>query len=134
MKSLFEQNGGTYSEVNGYLIPNLVLPDEPEYPIGVWGQRRLNYLKNHKKGIYTILLTSCKLNQHLHEIDERADEMLEVLMKQMAEKQGITEQLKATDQMAWVGAMNNIKACAMEFVYDEVIYTKFNNIHFFSYR
>ena len=83
MKSFFEQSGGTYSMVGDYRIPNLTLPDEPEYHFGLWGQRRLNYLKKHRKGLYSILLTSGKLSEHLHEIDVTAFERRELLIKQM---------------------------------------------------
>ena len=122
MKSLFEQNGGTYRMVNGYRIPNLTLPDEPEYHIGIWGQRRLDYLKKHRKGFYTVLLTSGKLAEHLHEIDVTAFERRELIIKQMKEAQGVTEQQKANDTMLWVGKMNNISACADEVVRNELIY------------
>ena len=122
MKSLFEQNGGTYSTVGDYQIPNLILPDEPEYHIGIWGQRRLDYLKKHKRGLYTNLLTSGKLNAHLHEIDETAFERHELIVKQMMTAQGITEQLKSDDMMKWVGLVNNIRNCADEIIRNELIY------------
>jgi len=112
----------TYSKIGDYLIPNLVLSEPEEYQIGVWGQRRLNYLKKHKRIFYTNLLTSCKLDEHLAEVDKQANDRLDLIIKQMAEKQGITEQLKAQNQMAWVGAMNNIKVCAEEVVLNEMIY------------
>ena len=122
MKSLFEQNGGTYSMVGDYRIPNLALTDEPEYHIGIWGQRRLDYLKKHKKGFYTILLTSGKLIEHLQEIDETAIERHELIVKQMMESQGVTEQLKVDDMMKWVGMVSNIRNCVDELVRDELIY------------
>ena len=122
MKSLFEQNGGTYSTVGDYQIPNLSLPDEPEYHIGIWGQRRLDYLKKHKRIFYATLLTSGKLNMHLHEIDETAFERHELIVKQMMTAQGITEQLKADDMMKWVGMVNNIRSCADEVIRNELIY------------
>ena len=122
MKSLFEQNGGTYSTVGDYQIPNLSLPDEPEYHIGIWGQRRLDYLKKHKRIFYATLLTSGKLNMHLHEIDETACERHELIVKQMMTAQGITEQLKADDMMKWVGMVNNIRSCADEVIRNELIY------------
>ena len=93
MKSLFEQNGGTYRTVGDYQIPNLALQDEPEYHIGIWGQRRRDYLKKHRKGFYTNLLTSGKLSEHLHEIDVSARERHEPIVKQMMKAQGATEQL-----------------------------------------
>jgi len=121
-KSLFEQNGGTYSTVGDYQIPNLTLPDEPEYHIGIWGQRRLDYLRKHKRIMYTNLLTSGKLKAHLHEIDEIAFERHELIVKQMMAAQGVTEHLKADDMMKWVGMVNNIRNCADEIVRNEIVY------------
>ncbi len=121
-KSLFEQNGGTYRQVGDYFLPNITVPEEETEPIGIWGQRHLRYLKQHRKILYTNLLTSGKLNSHLAEIDKQAEDMLSRLAKEMAEKQGITEQLKATDQMAWVGRMNNIRNAAIEIVNQELIF------------
>jgi hypothetical protein len=121
-KSLFEQQGGAYRMVGDYQIPNLTLPDEPEYTIGIWGQRRLDYLKKHKRVLYTNLLTSCKLSEHLHEIDIAAFERRELLIEQMMKSQGITEQLKADDMMTWVGKVNNIRNCADEIIRNELIY------------
>ena len=121
-KSLFKQNGGTYRQVNDYRIPNLTLPDEPASHIGNWGQRRLNYLKKHRRILYTNLLTSGKLTEHLHEIDTAAVERREIIIRQMAQEQGITEQLKAENQMLWVGKMNNICACANEIILNDLIY------------
>lgn len=122
MKSLFEQMGGTYSTVGDYQIPNLALPDESEYLIGIWGQRRLDYLKKHKRIPYTNLLTSGKLNAHLHEIDVTAFERCELIVKQMMAAQGVTEQLKADNMMKWVGRVNNIRNCADEIIRNELIY------------
>ncbi|MDD3192458.1 MAG: TnpV protein [Oscillospiraceae bacterium] len=121
-KSLFEQMGGTYSRVGDYLLPNLALPEEEKKPIGLWGERRRRFLKEHHRVVYMNLLTSGKLNSHLAEIDEQAEEMFSCLVKQMAENEGVSEQLKATDQMAWVGKMNNIRERAMEIVNSELIY------------
>ncbi|MDD4412987.1 MAG: TnpV protein [Oscillospiraceae bacterium] len=121
-KSLFEQIGGTYIQIGDYQIPNLALPDEPEHHIGIWGQRRLDYLKKHKRGLYTDLLTSGKLNAHLHEIDIAAFERHDLIVKQMMATQGITEQLKADDMMKWVGMVNNIRNCADEIIRNELIY------------
>ena len=123
MKSLFEQIGGTYHEEKGYPIPNLTLPDEPEQNIGVWGQRHARYLKEHRKVLYVNLLTSGKLNSHLAEIDKQAEDMFLRLVKEMAEREDVTEKLKATDQMAWVQRMNNIRNRATEIVNAELIYT-----------
>ena len=122
MKSLFEQQGGTYSKVGDYQIPNLTLPDEPEYHISIWGQRRLNYLKKHKRILYANLLTSGKLNEHLYEIDKTAFKRHELIVKQMMVAQDVTEQLKADDMMKWVGMVNNIRSCADEIIRNELIY------------
>ena len=122
MKSLFEQMGGTYHEENGYLIPNLILPDEEQVEIGVWGQRYLRYIKQHHKVQYTNLLTSGKLNGYLADIDKQAEDMFFRLVKQMAEREGVTEQLKADNQMQWVGLMNNIRQRATEIINHEMIY------------
>jgi hypothetical protein len=105
-----------------YRVPNLTLPDEPEYEIGIWGQRRLDYLKKHKKGLYTILLTSGKFSEHLHEIDVTAFERRELIIKQMMEAQSVTEELKANNMMKWVGKANNIRNCADEIIRNELIY------------
>ena len=122
VKSIFEEMGGTYHEENGYLIPDLTLPTEEEKPIGLWGQRCLRYIKEYKRLFYTNLLTSGALNSYLAYINEQADNMFLRLIKQLAEKEGITEELKSTDQMTWVGAMNNIRARAREIVYTDIIY------------
>lgn len=121
-KSLFEQMGGTYRQVGDYFIPNLTLPDEQQKSIGIWGQRHRRYLKQNHRIQYMNLLTSGKLNSYLADIDQQAKEMFSELIKQMAENQGVTEQLKADNQMAWVGKMNNIRNAAMEIVNAEVIY------------
>ncbi len=115
----------TYQDVNGYKIPNLALPDDglgEEVQIGIWGQRRLNYLKRHRGALYSELLTSGKLRAHLHEIDTTAHERRERLIKQMQAAQGVTEQLKAENQMLWVGKMNNICACVDELIRNDLIY------------
>jgi len=122
MKSLFEQMGGTYHEENGYLIPNLTLPDEEQEEIGVWGQRHLRYIKQNHKVRYANLLTSGKLNGYLADIDKQAEDMFFRLVKQMAEREGVTEQLKADNQMEWVARMNNIRSRATEIVNAEVIF------------
>ena len=123
MKSLFEQMGGTYREINGYLIPNLSLPDEEQVEIGVWGQRHLRYIKQHHKVLYTNLLTSGKLNGYLADLDKQAEDMLFRLVKQMAEHEDVTEQLKADKQIEWVARMNNIRCRATEIVNNDIIYT-----------
>ncbi len=121
-KSLFEQNGGTYRQVGDYFLPNITLPKEETEPIGIWGHRHLRYLKQHRKILYTNLLTSGKLNSHLAEIDKQATDVCFRLVKQLAEKEGVTEQLKAENQMEWVRRMNNIRNRAEEVVYNEIIY------------
>ena len=121
-KTLFEQMGGTYHEENGYLIPNLTLPPEEEMPIGVWGQRHLRYLREHKRITYTNLLTGGTLHSYLADIDMQAQERFERLIEQMKQAQGITEQLKAENALEWVQRLNNIRACAREIVEKEIIY------------
>ncbi len=122
MKSLFEQMGGTYSQQGDYLIPNITLPKEENQPIGIWGQRHLRHLKQHRKILYTNLLTSGKLNSHLAEIDKQAKDMFFRVVKQLAEKENVTEKLKAENQMEWVGRMNNIRNRATEIVNTYLIY------------
>lgn len=119
-KSLFEQMGGTYAQVADYLLPNLILPEEEQKSIGIWGQRHARYLKQNHKVLYMNLLTSGKLNAYLADIDEQAEAMFSQLVKEMADKQGVTEHLKATDQMAWVGKMNAIRNAAIEIVNKEL--------------
>ena len=121
-KSLFEQLGGTYHEENGYLIPDLRLPTEEEQPIGIWGQRHLDYLKQYRKVTYTNLLTSGKLNAYLADINEQAQERFERLIEDMKQAHGITEQLKSENQLIWVQKLNNIRACAREIIVKEMIY------------
>lgn len=121
-KTIFEKMGGTYVRQGDYLIPCLTLPAEKETkPIGVWGQRHKRYLQEYKRATYTTLMTSGKLNRYLADIDEQAQDLFSRLVKHMAEREGVTEQLKADDQMAWIGAMNNIWNRATEIVNDELI-------------
>lgn len=122
MKSIFEQQGGTYTMQGDYLLPNLLPPTEEERPIGIWGQRRLSYLKHHRKILYYNLLTSGKLYSHLADVEEQAQDLFSRLVKEHAEKEGITEQLKSTDQMKWVQKMNNIRECVIETVYSNVVF------------
>lgn len=122
MKSIFEQQGGTYTMQGDYSLPNLILPTEEERPIGVWGQRRLNYLKHYRKVLYYNLLTSGKLHSHLADIEEQAQDLFSRLVKEYAEKEGITEQLKAIDQLKWVQRMNNIRERVTEAINIEVIF------------
>ena len=121
-KSLFEQLGGTYHEENGYLIPDLRLPTEEEQPIGIWGQRHMNYLKQYHKVTYTNLFTNGRLNAYLVDVDRQAQERSHKLIEGMKQAQGITECLKEENALEWTGKMNNIRVCAREIVYDEIIY------------
>ena len=121
-KSIYEQINGTYTPQGDYLLPNLVLPAEDKRPVGIWGQRRLRYLKQHRRGLYVNLLTSGKLHSHLADTEERARELFSRLVNEYADREGVTEQLKATDQMAWVRRMNNIRARVRGIVNTEVIY------------
>lgn len=123
-KSLFEQMGGTYTQVGDYLLPNLTLPEEEQKPIGIWGQRHARYLKQNHKVLYMNLLTSGKLNNYLSDIDKQAEDMFIRLVKEMAEKQGVTERLKADDQMAWTRKMNALRNTAMETINHDIIFIK----------
>lgn len=122
MKSIFEQQGGTYTMQGDYRLPNVIPLTEEDRPIGVWGQRRLNYLKHHRKVLYYNLLTSGRLHSHLADIEEQAQDLFSRLVKQYAEKEGVTEQLKATAPMKWVQKINNIRECVMETVYSDVVF------------
>ena len=121
-KTIFEEMGGTYIRHGDYLIPCLTLPEEEQRFIGVWGQRHLRYLKEHKRTVYITLLTSGKLNSYLADIEEQAQERFERIVEQMKQAHGITEWLKAENQMEWAGRMNNIQACVREIVDKEIIY------------
>ena len=121
-KTIFEEMGGTYTQVGEYLLPNLELPEEEQQPIGVWGQRHRYYLKEHRRATYATLLTSGKLDSYLADIDRQAEEIFSRLVKQMTEVGGVTEALKADNPMEWVGRMNNIRNRAMEIVNTELIY------------
>ena len=121
-ESLYENLGGTYREENGHLIPNVTLPEQTDYQIGKYGRMHLDYIKNHRRGRYTALLSEGKLNARLHEIDLEANEMLETIIPRLATERGIDEDLKARDMLSWVTEMNNIKARAEEIVLREVIY------------
>ena len=124
MASLFEEMGGTYTlGADGIYYPNLELPEEETPRYGKYGRMRRTYLREHHEGLYTGLLLSGKLNAHLNEIDKTVHARMELLTKQMAAAQGVTEDLKAKDQMAWVGAMNNIRNAAEEIILTELIYT-----------
>ena len=119
--SLYENLRGTYREENGHLIPNVVLPKQTDYQIGKYGRMHLDYIKNHRRGRYTTLLTEGKLNARLHEIDLEANEMLETIIPRLAAERGIDENLKARDMLLWIAEMNNIKASAEEIILREVV-------------
>ena len=121
MKTLYENLGGTYHEENGHLIPNVTLPEQTDYQIGKYGRMHLEYIKSHRRGRYTTLLTEGTLNARLHEIDLEANEMLEAIIPRLAAERGINENLKARDMLRWVAEMNNIKASAEETVLREVV-------------
>ena len=120
--SLYETFGGTYREENGHLIPDITLPEQTDYQIGKYGRIHLDYIKQHRRGRYTTLLTESKLNSRLHEIDLEAKEMLESIIPSLAAERGIDEDLKACDMLRWIAEMNNIKANAEEFVLKEVVF------------
>ena len=122
MKSIFEQSGGTYTKQGDYCLPNLTLPAEEKHSIGVWGQRRLRYLKQHHKVLYYNLLTSGKLHSHLADTEEQAQELFSRLVKEYAEKEGVTKQLKKENPIEWIRRMNNIKMRVREMVNSEVIF------------
>ena len=119
-----EQTGISYTLHGDYYLPDLALSDEEKsVEIGVWGQRHLRYIKQHRKVLYLNLLTSGKLNGHLADIDKQAEDMLSRLVKQMAEREGVTEQLKADNQMEWVTRMNNIRQRVTEIINEEIVYS-----------
>ena len=121
MKNLYETLGGTYHEENGHLIPDLTLPEQTDHQIGKYGRMHLDYIKNHRRGRYTTLLTEGKLNARLHEIDLEANEILKTIISRLAAERDIDESLKARDMLRWVAEMNNIKASAEESVLREVV-------------
>ena len=122
-KSLFEELGGRYERQGDYLIPCIAPPAEKEQPIGLlFGRRHLDYLKQRRRVTYTNLLTSGRLNTYLADIDREAQERLERLIEGMKQAQGVTERLKEENALEWIGRMNNIRACAMEIVNEEIIY------------
>lgn len=121
-KTIFEEMGGSYEMQGDYYLPCLSLPEEEQKPVGVWGQRHLRYIKEHKRTLYANLLTSCKLNSYLVNIDEQAEDLFLRLVKQLSEKENVTEKLKAENQMLWVQKMNNIRNRASEAVNTEIVY------------
>ena len=122
MKSLFEETGGTYTLQGDYYLPNLTLPAEENKIIGIWGQRHLRYIRQHRKVFYTNLLTSGRLNGYLADIDRQATELFFRLIEQMAEHEGISEKLKSEHSMEWIGRMNALRESAVEIVNAEVIF------------
>lgn len=123
-KYKFDDRNGLWYELQGdYYLPCLKLPEEEQAYIGIWGQRHLRYLKKHHRVLYGNLLTSRKLDSYLADIDKQAEEMYFRLVKQMAEREGVTEQLKAQNQMEWVGRMNNIRNGVAEIIYAEIIFS-----------
>lgn len=122
-KVIYDEKNGLWYELQGdYYIPCLKLPEEEQQPIGVWGQRHLRYIKQHRKVLYLNLLTSGKLNGYLADLDKQAEEMFNNLIMQYKKAEGITEKLKADDQMEWGGWMNNISQRAIEIINEEIIY------------
>ena len=121
-KTIFEEMGGTYVQQGDYYLPCLSLPEEEQKPVGVWGQRHARYLKQYHKVFYMNLLTSGKLNSYLADVDEQAEKMFSRLVKQLAEKENVTEKLKAENQILWVQKMNSIRNKAMETVNTEMIF------------
>ena len=122
MKSIFEQNGGTYTMQGNYRLPNLLPPTDEERPIGVWGQRRLNYLKHNRKVLYYNLLTSGKLHSHLADIEEQAQDLFSRLVNEHIEKEKTTVKVNVSNQVVWVRKMNNIRERVVEVVNAEVIF------------
>ena len=120
-ESLYETLGGTYREENGHLIPDVTLTEQTDYQIGKYGRMHFDYIKQHRRGRYTTLLTEGKLNARLHEIDLEANEMLETIITRLAVERGVDENLKTRDMLHWVVEMNNIKASAEEIVCREVV-------------
>lgn len=118
-----EQTGISYTLQGDYYLPDLTLPDQEDEPIGLWGQRHSRYIKQHRKILYTNLLTSGKLNGYLVDLDKQAEDMFFRLVKQMAEREGVTEQLKANNQMEWVARMNNIRSRVTEIINNDIICT-----------
>ena len=122
MKSLFEQMGGTYRQEGDYLIPNIILPETGDYQIGKYGRMHRNYLKEHRKILYNNYVMECTLFEHLAEIDQACNERMEAIVSAMAKQEGVTEALKAADQMEWVRRMNSIRSRAEEIVLTELVY------------
>lgn len=122
MKTIFENIGGSYTQQGDYLLPNLILPDENKRQIGVWGMRHRRYLKSNHRVLYYNLLTSCKLDDYLADVEERAKSLFKQTVKSLAEQEQVTEELKAENMILWVQKMNNIRSRATEIVNEQVIY------------
>ena len=123
-KFIYDEKNGLWYEFQGeYYLPCLKLPEGEQQPVGLWGQRHLRYIKQHRKVLYTNLLTSGKLNGYLSDIDKQAEDMFSRLVKQMAEREGVTEQIKSYNQMEWVGRMNNIRSRAKEVINNNLIFS-----------
>ena len=120
-QTLFEQNGGTYTKQGDYSLPDIKLPEKSEYEIDVWGQRRRRYIKENHRVLYYNMITKCTLYPHLADIEQQAQRMFDRLVEELSEKEGITEKLKAENQMLWVQRMNNIRNRALEIVNRELI-------------
>lgn len=120
MQTTFEKLGGTYRQMRDYLLPDIEVPESPQ--IGIWGQRRLQYLRTNKRVLYTTMLMGDTLKVHLEEVDKSTDEMFEQLTVQLKAQEGVTEELKANNQLEWVQRMNNIRNRISEVVYKELIY------------
>ena len=124
-KYIYDERNGLWYELQGdYYIPCLTLPTEKEHkPIGLWGQRHKQYLKEHRHIVYTTMLIDGTLNRYLADINQQAEQMFHRLIEEMVQKQGVTEQLKAEQPMEWIGLMNNIRACADEIVLNDIVYS-----------
>ena len=123
-KYICDESNGLWYELQGnYYIPCLILSEEETQPIGLWGQRHKQYLKEHKQFFYTTMLIDGTLNCYLADINQQAEQMFHRLIEEMAQKQGVTEQLKAKQPMEWIGLMNNIRACADEIVLNDIVYS-----------
>lgn len=120
MQTIFEKMGGTYRKEGDYMLPNLEAPESPQ--IGIWGQRRLQYIRTHKRVLYMTMLMSGTLKDHLEEVDQSAEDMFALLVKQLSAREGVNEELKAANQMEWVSQMNNVRNRAREIVCQELIY------------
>lgn len=122
MKTIFEEMGGTYRQVGDYFIPNITLPDDGEYQIGKYGRMRRSYLKEYRKILYNNYVLEGTLFKHLAEIDQACNERIENIISAMAKQEGVTEALKATNQMEWVRYMNSIRNRAEEIILTEIVY------------